>query len=430
MDVLKNYIRLQNDRHYQCLDLPVKEASLFVVIPCFNEPDLLPTLDSLAACHPPKSAVSVLVVVNDSEDASQEAVGLNSSTLEVIAQWQQQHPDLFFELRRMYAHALPCKWAGVGWARKMGMDEAVRQLAVNGYRDGIIVSFDADSTVLPNYLQAIESAFNENPQFNFFTIHFEHPFENNGLENHLREGIIRYELHMRYYRNALQWCGYPHAIHTVGSSFALKASAYAKQGGMNRRKAGEDFYFLHKLVLLGPYGNIASTTVFPSPRQSDRVPFGTGAALKKWAEGGTGLNVTYCFEAFGILKPFLSGSARWWTIPPTEIETFTGNFHPLLQTFLVQTETIRQLLELRSNCSGSPVFERRFFHLINAFWLLKFINFAHENLFTRSDLQYEAVKLLQHIDIQLQCDDSLENILKIYRNLDQSVDPSHFSEQL
>ena len=422
MNFLQAYIDQQNNLHYHRLEQQVGVASLMVVIPCFNEPDILPTLNSLADCYPPKASVSVLVVVNDSEDASAEVVARNNSTLDSISQWQQEQRQLFFEVQRISARALPRKWAGVGWARKTGMDESVRQFVQSNFSDGIIVSLDADSIVMANYLQCIEMAFTEHPEFNFFTIHFEHPFDKDAPNSSIREAIIRYELHMRYYKNAMQWCGYPHAIHTVGSSFAVRASAYAKQGGMNRRKAGEDFYFLHKLVLLGPYGNISSTTVFPASRQSDRVPFGTGAAIKKWSEGSSELNYTYSLEPFQILKPFFASPKILWRLEPPEIEDLISTLHPVLRSYLEDSGTVQKILELRKNCSTPITFEKRFFDLNNAFWILKYLNFAHENGFSRANLQTEPAKLLQCLGIQTEIDISLENLLEIFRKIDKRVE--------
>ena len=422
MNILQRYIDLQVYQYTKYLDQHRKRASLFVVIPCHNEPDILTTLNSLADCVPPKAEVSVLVVINDAENSPEEAIQQNISTADRIAGWQLQQQNSFFDVQRIIAQALPQKWAGVGWARKIGMDEAVKQLVNNNMDDGIIVSFDADSTVMPNYLQSIESAFIENPTFNFFTIHFEHSYANPELNATIREGIVRYELHMRYFRNAMKWCGYPHAIHTVGSSFAVKASAYVKQGGMNRRKAGEDFYFLHKLVLLGHYGNIHSTTVFPATRQSDRVPFGTGAAMKKWMEGSSELHYTYSIEAFSNLKLLFVNPLQFWQMSPIEIAVAFGNFHPSLQLFCKNSGTVDQILELRNNCSSAIIFEKRFFHLFNAFWILKYLNFAHETTLKRADLQTESDRLLQYIDIQTENNIAIENLLEIFRNLDKNIE--------
>ena len=77
----------------------------------------------------------------------------------------------------------------------------------------------------------------------------------------------------------MTFAGLPYSYHTIGSAFAVTAKAYARQGGMNRRKAGEDFYFINKLIKGENFGEITNTTVFPSPRTSNRVPFGTGKAI-------------------------------------------------------------------------------------------------------------------------------------------------------
>jgi len=417
-NIFGRYLAQQSDQYAVCLDMPEKQGPIFVVIPCYNEPDILTTLNSLANCIPPNENVSVLVVVNDAADALVEAKSQNMLTLELIEKWKFRHTDCFFQVRRFYAQALPQKWAGVGWARKLGMDEAVRQIVKDELADGIIVSLDADSTVSPNFLQRIEESFRENPRSNFFTIHFEHPINHAGLSATLREGIIRYELHMRYYRNALKWSGYPHAIYTVGSSFTLKASAYVKQGGMNRRKAGEDFYFLQKLVLLGNYGNITSATVYPASRISDRVPFGTGAALKKWVNGSHELYTTYPLRTFNHLKPLFTDPQRFWSMERSEIEAFFGNVSQSLQSYCEESQTIVPLLELKKNCSNAKIFEKRFFHLFNAFWILKYLNFAQEYSFPREDLNRESVKLLHILGIRADINVSDEHLLEIYRDLD------------
>lgn len=49
---------------------------------------------------------------------------------------------------------------------------------------------------------------------------------------------------------------------------------------MNRRRASEDFYFLQALMRGGRLTELGSTRVLPSPRVSQRVPFGTGRAIE------------------------------------------------------------------------------------------------------------------------------------------------------
>ncbi len=73
---------------------------------------------------------------------------------------------------------------------------------------------------------------------------------------------------------------------------------------MNRRQAGEDFYFIQKLVPAGGYFNLNSTTVYPSPRASSRVPFGTGASMRKLSAETSSTFLTYNILAFKELRTF------------------------------------------------------------------------------------------------------------------------------
>ena len=85
----------------------------------------------------------------------------------------------------------------------------------------------------------------------------------------------------------LSYAGSPYAFHAIGSTMSCTAEAYAAVRGMNRRTAAEDFHFLDKLAKLGRIGHIEKTTVFPSPRTSHRVPFGTGQRMLRVHERGS-----------------------------------------------------------------------------------------------------------------------------------------------
>lgn len=421
MNIFRRYIEQQNINSSIKVELPEIQTSIFIVIPCYNEPDIISTLNSLSECYLPDSKVAVFVVINSSEDSPHYAIAQNRITLSAIEYWKQKNPDSFLNIFQIYITNLPLKFAGVGWARKIGMDEVIKQLDRTGTEDGIIVSLDADCTVLPNYIRVIEASFEAKEKNNFFTIDFSHPTNSEGLSDFECEGIIRYELHMRYYRNAMEWCGYPHAIHTVGSSFAVRASAYVKQGGMNRRKAGEDFYFLHKLVMLGPYGNINSTTVYPAPRISDRVPFGTGAAMKKWAEGNHELMTTYALNSFLSLKPFFDNPGQFLGLNEEEIWMVINTYSNALKSYIKESDTVKAIMELQANCSNAITFVKRFFHRINAFWILKYLNFVHNKYFNRGDLYNESCRLLLKKGIEIPQNALPIQILELFRNLDRDI---------
>ncbi|MEO5362830.1 MAG: glycosyltransferase family 2 protein, partial [Magnetococcus sp. DMHC-8] len=253
------------------------DPHMVVVIPCHDEPDLLVTLASLWACRPPACPVEVMVVVNGSAEDGAAVQSRNRLTWEAARAWRADHREADRVLHLLYEPALPPRQAGVGTARKLGMDWALTRFAGARRDTGVIVCLDADCVVAANYLEVLAHHFASHPHTPGCSIYFEHPWT--GLPDRQRLAIIQYELFLRYYLHGLRWSGFPHAFHTIGSSMAVRAAPYRRQGGMNRRKAGEDFYFLQKIIPLGGFSDVCSTTVFPSARSSHRVPFGTGRAM-------------------------------------------------------------------------------------------------------------------------------------------------------
>ena len=280
---------------------PSSKVGTIIVIPCFNEPDLVRSLQSLKHSTAPNSEVEVIVVLNSSEIAQDDVLAQNQSTQEEFDAFINEDIPSWISFHLIHSPNLPKKHAGVGLARKIGMDEAVSRFHQLN-KDGIIVCFDADSLCERNYLVEIEKHFEEHPKSPGCSIHFEHPTDGNEFDSNIYEGIINYELHLRYYNQCFRFCELPYAFHTVGSSMAVRSSAYQKQGGMNKRKAGEDFYFLHKIIALGNFTELKSSMVIPSPRISDRVPFGTGKAIGDWVETGEKEYYTYSFEIFKNIK--------------------------------------------------------------------------------------------------------------------------------
>jgi hypothetical protein len=279
--------------------------------------------------------------------------------------------------------------------------------------EGLIVSLDADCTVDSNYFKALEAHFEEAPQHIAACIYFEHPLETAPA----RDAMLRYELSLRYYRNALVAIAFPHALYTIGSCFAVRADAYVAQGGMNRRKAGEDFYFLHKLDPLGPIGNITNTTVYPSARYSDRVPFGTGPALQRAQNGSHHLSYTYPLSLFETLKAFFLQIDVLYK--QSEI-TATNQHHVLFLQFCDEMKVMEALAELRKNCSSPAIFRKRFFHVFNAFTIIKWLNFALKHGIEKEDLLDSAVMLAkQYLKLPVQTFDP-EKLLKYYRAFDKA----------
>jgi len=58
-----------------------------VVIPCFREPEVLKTLKSLLACRLPSSGVEIILLINHSENASEEVKNQNLATKKEVERW-------------------------------------------------------------------------------------------------------------------------------------------------------------------------------------------------------------------------------------------------------------------------------------------------------------------------------------------------------
>ena len=372
-------------------ELPSSNLGMIVVIPCYDEPELLNTIRSLAACLQPANDVEVFVVVNQSEQSPERVRLQNRQTIEELAEWSLNHHP-FFKLHVLAPSPFRKKHAGAGLARKTGMDEAVRRFAELEKPEGLIISLDADTFVAPNYFIELEAYFRTHEKAVGATIKFRHRTEELTNLRH-RQGMQLYEAYLRYYKQAMEFTGFPHAIYTVGSAFAVRVEAYVKQGGMNRKQAGEDFYFLHKLTQLGPIEEINQTTVFPSARLSNRVPFGTGPVLNKWLEGDESLRKTYHFQSFKDLKCLFELLPALYKSTAVEIPPLLEQLPKPVVSFLKDDNFEEALAEIRSNSSKYDRFRKRFFLYFNAFKILKYLNFAHPQFYEQQDLD-EAVQQL------------------------------------
>lgn len=371
--------------------LPDPNTRVIVVIPCLFEPDIASTLNSLKKCTFAGFKAEVIVLINHSETADSATRLRNKQTRVEIDDWIVENDNFDISFFAVGPVELRKKWAGVGLARKKGMDEAVRRFNMLRKKNGIIVSLDADTIVSTNYFEEIDGHFKNNPKHIGATISFQHRKDN--LPKKQKEGIGLYELYLSYYKRALAYAGYPYALFSVGSAFAVTASAYVKRGGMNRRQAGEDFYFLQNLVHMGPVGEIQSTKVYPSARLSNRVPFGTGPVLKKWMEGKEDLTKTYNLDAFIDLKKLFDIKNNFYKIGKSDLIAIMGKLPKPVSDFIEEDNFIDELNELNKNCSGQKIFETRFFQIFNAFKILKYLNSTHEKYYLKADIKKQCRRL-------------------------------------
>lgn len=395
---------------------PAENLKYVVVIPAYNEYGLLESLDSLIRCKRPAFSIEVIVAINWPFNSEEKIINENLQIKKEAEIWanERNEKSLFFHL--ILAEPENEKRSGVGFARKTGMDEAIQRFAQINRSDGVILSLDADIAIEPTYFTEIENHLNTFPKADGCTVYFEHPL-NQSSNDEIRQAIVQYELHQRYYLQALRFAGHPNSFHTVGSAFVVKAETYCLQGGMNLRKAGEDFYFLQKIFDLGNFTECNSTCIYPSPRPSLRVPFGTGPVIDRYLESKHNL-LTFNFELFTILKEFFDISGNLIKYASAEDFSFLDTLHPLMQEYLRINAINHRLPEIFRNSSNEYSFLKRFFRWFNMFRMLKFLNFGKSN-FHDIPVRDASIQLLERKMLKIESKDN-EGLLNQMRQLEKN----------
>ena len=372
---------------------PPDSLGMIVVIPAYKEVSIEQALKSLSNCLLPSSDVLIIVLINEGEDESAEISSINSDCMETVKVFNSP-----FQILYSY-QKLPTKKAGVGLARKIGMDEAVRIFNKVDH-DGIIVCFDADCTCETDYLVEIEKQFMDGAEAGI--VFYEHRLHG---DNH--QAILQYELYLRYYIDSIRYTGFPYAHQTLGSCIVVKSSTYQKHGGMNTRKAGEDFYFLNKVIPHCEFVEINSTTIRPSDRISNRVPFGTGKAVGELVNS-TVPYLVYNPKTFEDLKVFFNQIEAMWNEEILEVPTSISTF------FDGNTES--SIRGVKSQTASFSSFKKRFFQWFDAFRILKFVHFSRDHFYENVELRH-ALGWLANKTIPL--NGSVESQLILLRSFDR-----------
>lgn len=332
-----------------------------IVIPALAEAKFLPhTLTSLAV-NPEEllCRTLVIVVVNNRPDASMDIRVDNQSTLYYLEKRSCSPLHMAWVDASSRGREIP-HGDGVGLARKIGFDLALSRLDWNA--DPLLVSLDADSLVDCCYLPALFAHFSVSAQGGA-TLPFRH--QSGGCPEQ-EQAIRAYELYLRSYLFGLQQAGSPYAYHTIGSTFACRAGAYVAAGGMNRRTAGEDFYFLQQLAKVAGIDPLAGTLVRPSSRPSARVSFGTGPVIAGGLKRQPAPYRLVSAESFQILKDWLGGFSERLHRPGEELLRYAGELSPVLRGFLEELGFLRVWCRIAANHADEQRRLRAFHHWFDA----------------------------------------------------------------
>ena len=335
------------------------------------------------------SSTLIIFVVNDTAQSRDKIKENNRNSIEYIRNIINHKIDSGFTKKIISSglhfglvdasskgNEFPAKDAGAGLARKTGMDLALAAFDYSTNRKKIIISLDADCIIKKNYLTTIINSFNKK-NLSAAVIKFEHRI----VEPETTAAIICYEIFLRYYILGLNLAKSAFAFHTVGSTIAFDIETYISAGGMNKRKAGEDFYFLEKVAKRTKIEKINSTAVYPSSRTSWRVPFGTGPRIKRFLNQVQNEYLLYDPESFIILKNWLKEFNKPAVLSSQEYLKIAENIHPDLNQFLVLNNFGNTWDKILNNSKSLTQIERQKLFWFDGFRTLKLIHYFKDNAF-------------------------------------------------
>jgi hypothetical protein len=213
---------------------------------------------------------------------------------------------------------LPPK-GGVGLARKIGVDLAVSLIDRQRIGTGWIHCTDADVQLPETYFYCSNRLEDKSSKYSALVYPFNHYDDQDPTESlEVYPATRLYELSLRYYLAGMKYAGSPYAFHTIGSTMAVSALHYSKVRGFPKREAGEDFYLLNKLAKVGQVLELETDpkcdAIQIASRCSDRVPFGTGAAVTKITAFSNPVEEFrfYDPEVFELLKTWLQSLPAIW----------------------------------------------------------------------------------------------------------------------
>jgi len=284
-----------------------KKFNNIVVIPAIQESENIKLLLTSLLENDKKYLEKSLFafVINNPKSSNDDIKTDNKKTLEFLRKIIYERNDYGINIVLVDASSngleLPEKDGGVGLARKIGMDLALKQFDYSNSNKNILICLDADCTVSNNYLESIIESFNRS-NIHAAYVEYEHILSEKKQD---KLAIICYEIFLRYYVLGLRHGNSPFAFPTIGSTMICDYESYIKIGGMNKKKAAEDFYFMEKLAKITEIKKISNAKVYPSSRGSWRVPFGTGQRVNRFSAGTHNEYLLYDPKSFDILKSWL-----------------------------------------------------------------------------------------------------------------------------
>jgi len=384
-DTAGRYLARHAEPLARTIDVPLRPVNHAICIPLYDEDArFIETLNSLASVDGIDDAL-VILLVNGAEDtpssvqnANELFLGWLRRTLKIAAS-----PVATTERKGIQFLVIDCAspgrrlpaQQGVGLARKLAGDVA---LAL--HRNGAVASpwmacTDADVQLPSDYLAALPP---DDSPYSAALFPFEHTLEGSPSQ---QAAMKQYEAYLHYYVLGLAFAGSPYAYPSIGSSFAVHLERYAAVRGFPRKLAAEDFYLLNKLIKQAPLIRLKTAPIRIRGRESTRVPFGTGRAVR---------DIQEIDEPYSVYDPRVFAALRLWQRAQRSFVAHPDSFdwegaldgadipNGLLHRCLVHQGALKAAETARLHAASTAQFLRRLFEWNDAFRTLRLVHLLRD----------------------------------------------------
>jgi hypothetical protein len=173
----------------------------------------------------------------------------------------------------------------------------------------------------------------------------------------------------------------------------------------------------------GRFTELNSTRVLPSPRVSQRVPFGTGRAIEEQLSSRGGAYLTYSpyvFRDLAMLYGALIGLFRTVATTAAWLKTLAVP----MADFLHVQGFVEQVAEMRRNAASLKAFLKRFHYWFNGLRTVRYARWATTTHYGWVPIERAAAVVLQSAGAQGTAVSALpdaESLLNAYRQLDRAM---------
>ena len=384
-DTVERYLAQHAEPLARGIDAGLRPAKHAICIPLYDEDErFIETLNSLDSVEGIGDAVVVLVV-NGAEDTPSTVHDANRAFLGWLRHTLGTAASSVTSTERNGTQFLVIDCAspgrrfparqGVGLARKLAGDVALALHRPGTLASPWVACTDADVQLPADYLTALPP---HNSPHSAVVYPFAHTLEGDSSQ---QNAMKQYEAYLHYYVLGLQFAGSPYAYPSIGSTFAVHLERYAAVRGFPRKLAAEDFYLLNKLIKQAPILRLTTSPIRIRGRESTRVPFGTGRAVRDIQEND---------KPYAVYNPRVFDAVGLWQRAQCSFadnpEAFdwdralngAGIPHGLLHRCLTHQGALRAAEAARHQASSTAQLFRRLFEWNDAFRTLRLVHLLRD----------------------------------------------------